>query len=156
MTNAWASCRLSDRYLLHVAGGGHSCQLDGEESRIRSSRKGTWEKAVGIEELCGQESTWWGVKGSMKDNFDHLSTPISIAEHRANAAYMESVLDTYWELPPVAGPSLTKQTRYDPARTPSPLIPDGDIVSFQKHRLDVLNTSVFNGYTQMAYVKVSR
>ncbi|KAM3233938.1 putative protein isoform X2 [Capsicum annuum] len=40
------------------------------------------------------------------------------------ARFVGSVLDVYWELPPVVGPSLTHQTRYDPARASSPIVDD--------------------------------
>ncbi|XP_047270653.1 uncharacterized protein LOC107873444 isoform X5 [Capsicum annuum] len=41
-----------------------------------------------------------------------------------NSRFVGSVLDVYWELPPVVGPSLTHQTRYDPARASSPIVDD--------------------------------
>ncbi|KAH0652468.1 hypothetical protein KY289_030146 [Solanum tuberosum] len=69
----------------------------------RNLRKKFWEKAVDIDELSGPGEAWWGVRGQMR----------------------ESVLDVYWELPPVAGPSLTHQMSYDPARASSPIVEDG-------------------------------
>ncbi|BBG98959.1 hypothetical protein Prudu_008494 [Prunus dulcis] len=42
-----------------------------------------------------------------------------------NSRFVESILDVYWEVPPVAGPSLTHQTRYDPARAVTPVVEDG-------------------------------
>ncbi|KAJ9568291.1 hypothetical protein OSB04_004257 [Centaurea solstitialis] len=81
----------------YIQGGGHSCFKDSDEARQRSRRKKFWEKAVDVRELCGPGEAW----------------------------FVESILDVYWELPPVAGPSLTHQTRYDPARAPSPIVEDG-------------------------------
>jgi hypothetical protein len=136
-------------------GGGHSCFKDSDEARIRSKRKKFWEKAVDIEELCGTGEAWWGVRGYMRDDFNHSNQPISYAEHFQNSRFLESILDVYWELPPVAGPSLTHQTRYDPARAPSPIVEDGRYGLFQRLGLTRLETSVFNGYTQMVYLKIS-
>lgn len=136
-------------------GGGHSCYKDSDEARIRSQRRKFWEKAVDIDELCGSNDAWWGVRGYMRDNFNHTNQPISYKEHFENSRFIESVLDVYWELPPVAGPSLTHQSRYDPARTPSPIVEDGRYGLFQRLGLGRLDTSVFNGYTQMVYVEIS-
>lgn len=139
----------------YIRGGGHSCFKDSDEARIRARRKKFWEKAVDVEELCGSGETWWGVKGEMRDNFNHSNKPISYAEHFQNSRYVESILEVYWELPPVAGPSLTHQTRYDPARAPSPIVEDGRYGLFQRLGLSRLETSVFNGYTQMVYLQIS-
>ncbi|KMZ66434.1 hypothetical protein ZOSMA_29G00830 [Zostera marina] len=43
----------------YIKGGGHSCYRNGDEARIRSERKSLWEKAVDIEELCGEGNAWW-------------------------------------------------------------------------------------------------
>ncbi|KAL0415209.1 UNVERIFIED_CONTAM: hypothetical protein Slati_3352800 [Sesamum latifolium] len=86
----------------------------------------------------------------MRDDFNHSNKAISYAEHFTNSRFVESVLDVYWELPPVAGPSLTHQTRYDPARTSAPIVEDGRYRLFQRLGLSRFDTSVFNGYTQMA------
>ncbi|GMY34319.1 hypothetical protein FCV25MIE_29561 [Fagus crenata] len=139
----------------YIRGGGHSCFKDSDEARIRLKRKKFWEKAVDIEELCGMGEAWWGVRGYMRDDFNHSNQPISYAEHFQNSRFLESILDVYWELPPVAGPSLTHQTRYDPARAPSPIVEDGRYGLFQRLGLTRLETSVFNGYTQMVYLKIS-
>ncbi|TKY48184.1 hypothetical protein E2542_SST25598 [Spatholobus suberectus] len=139
----------------YIRGGGHSCFKDGDEARIRSRRKKFWEKAVDIEELCGPGEAWWGVRGYMRDNFNHSNKPISYAQHFQNSRFVESILDVYWELPPVAGPSLTHQTRYDPARTPSPIVEDGRYGLFKRLGLANLDNSVFNGYTQMVYLQIS-
>uniref|UniRef100_A0A804PTJ0 Uncharacterized protein n=1 Tax=Zea mays TaxID=4577 RepID=A0A804PTJ0_MAIZE len=136
-------------------GGGHSCFWESDEARLRFERKKFWEKAVGIADLCGKDDAWWGVKGYMRDNFNHSNMAISYKEHFQNSRLVESVLDMYWELPPVAGPSLTHQTRYDPARTVDPIIEDGRYGLFRKTGLARLDASVFNGYTQMAYVQIS-
>ena len=147
-------------FILHyycvALGGGHSCYKDSDEARIRSKRKKFWEKAVDIEELCGPGEAWWGVRGYMRDNFNHSNKPISYEEHFQNSRIVESMLDIYWELPPVAGPSLTHQTRYDPARAPPPIVEDGRYGRFQRLGLTRLDRSVFNGYTQMVYVEISR
>ncbi|PNY15375.1 hypothetical protein L195_g012069, partial [Trifolium pratense] len=135
--------------------GGHSCFKDSDEARIRSRRKQFWEKAVDIEELCGPGEVWWGVRGYMRDNFNHSNKPISYAQHFQNSRYVESILDVYWELPPVAGPSLTHQTRYDPARAPNPIVEDGRYGLFQRLGLGKFDNSVFNGYTQMVYLQIS-
>ncbi|XP_072963208.1 uncharacterized protein [Typha angustifolia] len=139
----------------YIRGGGHSCFTDSDEARIRSKRKKMWEKAVDIDELCGKGDGWWGVRGYMRDDFNHSNIAISYTDHFKNSRFLESVLDIYWELPPVAGPSLTHQTRYDPARSPDPIIEDGRYRSFQRLGLGRLETSVFNGYTQMVYVQIS-
>ena len=118
-------------------------------------RKLFWEKAVGIDELCGPNEAWWGVGGWMRDDFNHSNKPISYSEHFQNSRFIESILDVYWELPPVAGPSLTHQTRYDPARATSPIVEDGRYGLFQRLRLSRLDRSVFNGYTQMVYLEIS-
>ncbi|KAK6153642.1 hypothetical protein DH2020_013281 [Rehmannia glutinosa] len=139
----------------YIRGGGHSCFKDSDEARVRFKRKKFWEKAVDIEELCGPGEAWWGVRGHMRDNFNHSNNAITFAEHFQNSRFVESVLDVYWELPPVAGPSLTHQTRYDPARAPSPIVEDGRYGLFQRLGLSRLESSVFNGYTQMVYLQVS-
>ncbi|KAE9585879.1 hypothetical protein Lalb_Chr24g0395991 [Lupinus albus] len=139
----------------YIRGGGHSCFKNGDEARIRSRRKKFWEKAVDIEELCGPGEAWWGVRGNMRDKFNHSNTPISYTEHFENSRFIESILDVYWELPPVAGPSLTHQTRYDPARAPSPIVEDGRYGLFKRLGLAKLDYSVFNGYTQMVYLEIS-
>ncbi|XP_020227952.1 uncharacterized protein LOC109809131 [Cajanus cajan] len=139
----------------YIRGGGHSCFKDSDEARIRSRRKKFWEKAVDIEELCGPGEVWWGVRGYMRDNFNHSNKPISYAQHFQNSRLVESILDVYWELPPVAGPSLTHQTRYDPARAPSPIVEDGRYGLFKRLGLANLDISVFNGYTQMVYLQIS-
>ncbi|KAK4413852.1 hypothetical protein Salat_2798000 [Sesamum alatum] len=139
----------------YIRGGGHSCFKDSDEARIRSRRKNLWEKAVDIDELCGPGEAWWGVRGHMRDDFNHSNKAITYAEHFQNSRFVESVLDVYWELPPVASPSLTHQTRYDPARAPTPIVEDGRYGLFQRLGLSRLETSVFNGYTQMVYLQVS-
>lgn len=136
-------------------GGGHSCFWDSDEARLRSKRKKLWEKAVEIDELCGEGDAWWGVRGYMRDNFNHSNKAISYEEHFQNSRFVESMVDLYWELPPVAGPSLTHQTRYDPARAADPIIEDGRYALFRRTGLERLDASVFNGYTQMAYVEIS-
>ncbi|KAJ0971797.1 hypothetical protein J5N97_019756 [Dioscorea zingiberensis] len=139
----------------YISGGGHSCFKDSDEARIRMKRKKFWEKAVDIEELCGQGEAWWGVRGYMRDDFNHSNKPISYEEHIQNSRFIESVLDIYWELPPVAGPSLTHQTRYDPARAPNPIIEDGKFGLFRRLGLTRFEASVFNGYTQMVFLQLS-
>ncbi|KAG6492156.1 hypothetical protein ZIOFF_047106 [Zingiber officinale] len=144
---------ICDQY--YIRGGGHSCFIESDEARIRMKRKRFWEKAVDRDELCGNGEEWWGVRGYMRDDFNHSNRAISYEEHFQNSRFVESVLDVYWELPPVAGPSLTHQTRYDPARASDPIIEDGRFGLFQRLGLAKLETSVFNGYTQMVYVQVS-
>ncbi|CAM8891403.1 unnamed protein product [Rhodiola kirilowii] len=139
----------------YIRGGGHSCFKDSDEARIRLKRKGFWDKAVDVNELCGSSEEWWGVRGYMRDDFNHSSKAISYGDHFKNSRYVESLLDVYWELPPVAGPSLTHQTRYDPARAPNPIVEDGKYGLFQRLGLSRLDRSVFNGYTQMVYIKIS-
>ncbi|CAN1836724.1 hypothetical protein LINPERHAP1_LOCUS34866 [Linum perenne] len=140
----------------YISGGGHSCFRDSDEARMRSKRKKFWEKAVDIDELCGPNEAWWGVRGWMRDDFNHSNKLISYEEHFQNSRFIESVLDLYWELPPVAGPSLTHQTRYDPARVPSPIVEDGRYALFKRVGLGRFDNSVFNGYTQMVYLQVSQ
>ncbi|XP_031475897.1 uncharacterized protein LOC116247739 [Nymphaea colorata] len=139
----------------YIRGGGHSCFIDSDEARIRMKRKRFWDKAVDTSELCAPGEKWWGVRGEMRDNFNHSNREISHTEHFENSRFVESVLDVYWELPPVAGPSLTHQTRYDPARTVDPIVEDGRFGLFQRLGLTRLEASVFNGYTQMVYLRVS-
>ncbi|XP_027169025.1 uncharacterized protein LOC113768754 [Coffea eugenioides] len=139
----------------YIRGGGHSCFRDGDEARIRFRRKKFWEKAVDMDELCGPGEAWWGVRGQMRDDFNHSNKAITYSQHFQNSRFVESVLDIYWELPPVAGPSLTHQTRYDPARVPSPIVEDGKYGLFRRLGLGRLETSVFNGYTQMVYLQIS-
>ncbi|KAJ9559648.1 hypothetical protein OSB04_004808 [Centaurea solstitialis] len=139
----------------YIQGGGHSCFEDSDEARVRSRRKSFWEKAVDTRELCGPGEAWWGVRGYMRDDFNHTNKPISYQQHFQNSRFVESILDVYWELPPVAGPSLTHQTRYDPARAPSPIVEDGRFGLFQRLGLSRLEKSVFNGYTQMVYLQIS-
>ncbi|WOL14569.1 hypothetical protein Cni_G23349 [Canna indica] len=145
--------QICDQY--YIRGGGHSCFSESDEARIRMKRKRFWEKAVDRDELCGSGEEWWGVRGYMRDDFNHSNKVISHEEHFQNSRFVESVLDVYWELPPVAGPSLTHQTRYDPARASDPIIEDGRFGLFQRLGLARLETSVFNGYTQMIYVQIS-
>ncbi|KAL5729134.1 hypothetical protein ACHQM5_002125 [Ranunculus cassubicifolius] len=133
-----------------------SCYKDSDEARLRAKRRKFWEKAVDVSELCGEGEEWWGVKGQMRDDFNHSNKPISFPEHFQNSRFVESVLDVYWELPPVAGPSLTHQTRFDPARVSGPVVEDGRFGLFQRLGLGRLETSVFNGYTQMVYLQVSK
>ncbi|GMH14264.1 hypothetical protein Nepgr_016105 [Nepenthes gracilis] len=140
----------------YIRGGGHSCFVDSDEARIRARRKNFWDKAVGINELCGPGEAWWGVRGHARDNFNHSSKAISYKEHFENSRFVESILDIYWELPPAAGPSLTHQTRYDPARATSPIVEDGHYGLFQRLGLAGLDKSVFNGYTQMVYLQISK
>jgi hypothetical protein len=139
----------------HIRGGGHSCFWDSDEARLRSKRNKFWEKAVETDQLCGKDDAWWGVRGYARDNFNKSSEAISYKEHFRNSRLVESVLDLYWELPPVAGPSLTHQTRYDPARASDPIIEDGRHGLFQRIGLARFDASVFNGYTQMAYVQIA-
>lgn len=139
----------------YIRGGGHSCFKDSDEARIRFRRKKFWDKAVNIDELCGPGEAWWGVRGHMRDDFNHSNKAITYAEHFENSRFVESVLDVYWELPPVAGPSLTHQTRYDPARASTPTIEDGRYGLFKRLGLSQFDNSVFNGYTQMVYLQVS-
>ncbi|KAK3027074.1 hypothetical protein RJ639_040906 [Escallonia herrerae] len=139
----------------YLRGGGHSCFKDGDEARVRSRRRKFWEKAVDIKELCGPGEAWWGVRGYMRDDFNHSNKAITHEQHFQNSRFVESILDVYWELPPVAGPSLTHQSRYDPARVTSPIVEDGRYGLFQRLGLSRLESSVFNGYTQMVYLRIS-
>ncbi|KAL3618296.1 hypothetical protein CASFOL_038617 [Castilleja foliolosa] len=139
----------------YIRGGGHSCFKDSDEARTRIRRSKFWEKAVDVNELCGPGEAWWGVRGYMRDDFNHSNKAITFSEHFQNSRFVESVLDVYWEVPPVAGPSLTHQTRYDPARASGPIVEDGKHGLFQRLGLSRLETSVFNGYTQMVYLQVS-
>ncbi|KAL0910378.1 hypothetical protein M5K25_021354 [Dendrobium thyrsiflorum] len=139
----------------YVGGGGHSCFIDGDEAKIRRKRRKMWEKAVDVEELCGNGEAWWGVRGELRDDFNQSNKAISYSDHFHISRFVESLLDVYWELPPVAGPSLTHQTRYDPARTSNPIVEDGQNSLFQSLGLTRLHPSLFNKYTQMVYVKIS-
>lgn len=88
----------------------------------------------------------------MRDDFNDSNKPISYTQHFQNSRFVESILDVYLELLPIAGPSLTHQTRYDPARAP---VEDGRFELFHRLGLSRLENSVFNGYTQMMYVQIS-
>ncbi|KAI4325305.1 hypothetical protein MLD38_030717 [Melastoma candidum] len=84
----------------------------------------------------------------LSDTFNHSSTHVSNTEHFQNSRLPEEyVLDIYWELPFVVGPSLTHQSRYDPAITVPPIVEDGRHGLFQRLGLTRLDRSVFNGYT---------
>ncbi|KAG6480857.1 hypothetical protein ZIOFF_057445 [Zingiber officinale] len=112
--------------------GGHSCFIESDEARISMKRKRFWEIAVDRDELCGNGEEWWGAQGYMRDAFNHSNKAISYEEHFQNSRFVDSVLDVYWELPPVAGPSLTHQTRCGPARASDPIIEDGRFGLFQR------------------------
>ncbi|KAG6484752.1 hypothetical protein ZIOFF_053277 [Zingiber officinale] len=116
----------------YIRGGGHSCFIESDEARIRMKRKRFWEIAVDRDELCGNGEEWWGAQGYMRDAFNHSNKAISYEEHFQNSRFVDSVLDVYWELPPVAGPSLTHQTRCSPARASDPIIEDGRFGLFQR------------------------
>ncbi|KAL2539220.1 hypothetical protein Adt_00198 [Abeliophyllum distichum] len=92
--SAHASFSLAFFYL---TGGGYSCFASSDEALIRFRRKKFWEKA------CGPGEAWWGVRGHMRDNFNNSNKAIAYSEHLQNSRFVESVLDLYWELPPVAG-----------------------------------------------------
>ena len=114
---------------------------------MRAKRKQLSEKALDIKELCGSGDIWWGVRGQMRDNFNHSFEMILRAEHFENSKFVESVLDLHWEVPPVFGPSLTHQTRYDSTHSSEPVIPDYQKYLFRQFGLSSLNNTVFNGYT---------
>ncbi|MCO5595744.1 hypothetical protein L7F22_049792 [Adiantum nelumboides] len=139
-----------------VKGGGHSCFKDSKESLLRAARKKNWEKSVNTDELCGPGGAWWGVRGQMRENFNHSFVHITQEQHLENFKQIESSLELYWELPPVAAPSLTRQSRYDPARTTDPIIGDNESKLFVQSGLSSLDKALFNGYTQMVYLKVSQ
>ena len=98
-----------------------------------------------IDDLCGKDGAWWGIKGYMRDNFNHNNKVTSHKEHFQNSRLMKSVLDMYCELRPVTGSSLTHLTRYDPARAVDPIIEDGHYTLFRS--LARFDASVFNCYT---------
>jgi hypothetical protein len=102
-----------DVTVMRLSGGGHSCFRDSDKARLRFKRK-FWEKVVDIDDLCGKDGAWWGIKGYMRDNFNHSNKVTSQKEHFQNSRLVKFVLDMYWELRPVTGSSLTHQTRYDP------------------------------------------
>lgn len=140
----------------HIQGGGHSCSKDSDEAQVRAARRELWEKAVDVHELCGPGDAWWGVKGQMRDNFNHSFVHITQEEHLENSKQVESALDLYWELPPVAASSLTLQSRYDPARATNPIVTDDEKELFVQLGLSGLEKGLFNGYTQMVYLKISQ
>ena len=111
---------------------------------------------MNVDELCGADNAWWGVRGQMRDNFNHSFEFISENDHLKNSKQVEAALELYWELPPIADPSLTHQTRYDPSRTSPPLIKRSQEGLFKKLGLSTLDKDVFNGYTQMVYLKISQ
>jgi hypothetical protein len=69
-----------DGTVMRLSGGGHSCFRDSDEARLRFKRK-FWEKAVEIDDLCGKDGAWWGIKGYMQDNFNHSNKVTSHKEH---------------------------------------------------------------------------
>ncbi|KAG0585600.1 hypothetical protein KC19_2G024300 [Ceratodon purpureus] len=144
--------QICDQY--HVSGGGHDCFKGEEELKIRNERQGRWEKAVNMSELCGDDDEWWGVQGFARDDFGHSFRKIPHSQHFENGRFVGDGLDVYWEVPPVASPILTHQTRYDPARTVLPLLLGEDKALFQELGLQNVPRHAFNGYTQMAYVKL--
>lgn len=107
-----------------------------------------------MSELCGDDDEWWGVRGYARDDFGHSYRKIPHSQHFENGRFLGDGLDVYWEVPPVASPLLTHQTRYDPARTVLPLLLGEDKAFFQEFGLQNVPRSAFNGYTQMAYVKL--
>jgi hypothetical protein len=108
---------------------------------------------VEIDDLCGKDGAWWGIKGYMRDNFNHSNKVTSHKEHFQNSRLVKSVLDMYWKLRPITGSSLTHQTRYDPTRAVDPIIEDGHYTLFRS--LARLDATVFNCYTQMVFVQIS-
>jgi hypothetical protein len=88
-----------DGIMMRLSGGGHSCFWDSDEARLRFKRK-FWDKAVEIDDLYGKDGAWWGIKGYMRDNFNHSNKVTSHKEHFQNSRLMKSVLDMYCELRP--------------------------------------------------------
>ncbi|KAF2323435.1 hypothetical protein GH714_035439 [Hevea brasiliensis] len=133
--------------------GGHSCFRDSDESRIRSKRKKFWEKAVDIDELCGPNEVWWVLEAGCGITLITVTSQFPL-RNIFRAAGLLNQSSIFLGASPVAGPSLTHQTRYDPARTTPPIV-DGRYGLFQRLGLGRLETSVFNGYTQMVYLQIS-
>jgi hypothetical protein len=88
--------------------------------------------------------------------FDFKIKPYLIAEHFQNSRFVGSKLNVYWELPPVAGPSLMHQTPYDPARASDPIVEDGRYTLFQRLGLGKLDSLVFNGLYAWFMLKFHR
>ncbi|EFJ13896.1 hypothetical protein SELMODRAFT_121604 [Selaginella moellendorffii] len=135
-------------------GGGHNCSIDSREAAARSQRKKSWDRAIEISEICSSKGEWWGVRGQMRDKPDRASVYITHRDHASNHGIFESMLQTYWELPPVASPGLSKQRSYDPARTPPPLLGDEDSVVFDAMGLSQLEPWQFGDYSQLVYVRL--
>lgn len=65
---------------MRLSGGGHNCFQDSDEARLTFKRK-FWKKAMEIDDLCGNDGAWWGIKGYMRDNFNHSNKVTSQKEH---------------------------------------------------------------------------
>ena len=76
--------------MMRLSGGGHSCFRDSDEARLRFKRK-FWEKVVEIDDLCGKDGAWWGIKGYMRDNFNHSNKVTSHKEHFQNSRPVKCV-----------------------------------------------------------------
>ncbi|XP_024523479.1 uncharacterized protein LOC9637997 [Selaginella moellendorffii] len=123
-----------------------------QEARTRNLRKKMWENAVNISDLCSRGGAWWGKQGRAYDNFGKTNAPISYEQHVKNFHLLESILDTYWELPPLAAAYLTRQTTFDPARTSWPLVFNlKDTSIFSKIGFDKW---LFNAYAYMVYARL--
>ncbi|EFJ04975.1 hypothetical protein SELMODRAFT_137953 [Selaginella moellendorffii] len=133
-------------------GGGHTCSTNSQEAETRNLRKKMWENAVNISDLCSQGGAWWGKQGRAYDDFGKTNAPISYEQHVKNFHLLESILDTYWELPPLAAAYLTRQTTFDPARTSWPLVFNlKDTSIFSKIGFDKW---LFNAYAYMVYARL--
>ncbi|EFJ24064.1 hypothetical protein SELMODRAFT_102324 [Selaginella moellendorffii] len=137
-----------------TTGGGHSCSLSSREAEVRSQRKRAWERAVDMTELCSMSGAWWGIRGEMRDNFDKIKVPISHQDHIENYKLVQSMLQIYWEVPPLASPSLSYQRAYDPARTVAPLLGEEEREVYNRLGLDKLDEWEFSEYFQMAYARL--
>ncbi|PWZ39764.1 Bifunctional dethiobiotin synthetase/7,8-diamino-pelargonic acid aminotransferase, mitochondrial [Zea mays] len=69
-----------DGTVMRLSGGGHNCFQDSDEARLTFKRK-FWKKVVEIDDLCGNDGAWWGIKGYMRDNFNHSNKVTSQKEH---------------------------------------------------------------------------
>jgi hypothetical protein len=46
---------------------------------------------VEIDDLCGKDGAWWGIKGCMRDNFNHSNKVTSHKEHFQNSRPVKCV-----------------------------------------------------------------
>jgi len=98
-----------------------------------------------------RKSEW---PGRVPDNFAREEKDLTWEQHLKQAQYLQKILQTYYEFPPVLSSELSGQTRYDPASTSAPIVTDQAF--FQQSGLAALDRDEYNGYTHFNYVELRR